>query len=211
MSLFAFVSNPLATPLPSAVTPPDATPADPGHLGVLPRVDQRISVRSAYARFRRQRTAFGQEGEPLRDAAGLSLASRRYFSALFAAVDQAVVLRVESLTLRMADPEPTNLARARRGYRALLGFLKNLHPPAALGVAHQQVIDAIAHQRNFFRACDTGETGLADSDGLARHAEVRAASVKLQSAHSALMSSFPHVSAHNRRAFFDHLSALDFI
>ena len=202
----------------SADVSPDLTPVvNPGHVHhhhpdpVLPRLDKRMSVRAAYTQCQRRHTPFGQGPERAQNVAGLSRSARRYLHALFGAVDQAVVLRAESLVLRQAFARSRDLARVSSGYQALRDFFRELRPPATLRVAHQLVSQAVELQFSFFRACDAGEADPRDLAGIGRHRDVRAASEKLQGAHWALMTTFPDVSVHNRQAFHHHLAALDFI
>ncbi len=150
---------------------------------------------------------FGKELD--RDAAdrGLTSVERRYLGHLFDLLDWGVVLRVRSTQTRLQSNSMEACMQSDRGYTTLLTSMDQLAPPHHLTVMHRWLIDALTLHRDFFDAWDaSGDTPDIPSSPL-----VRDASDKLRAVSAALVSSFPGVSSHNRRAFFDHLSALDFV
>jgi len=130
-----------------------------------------------------------------------------YLTQLFDLMEWGVGLRVMSTRTRLDENSMQTRMQADRGYNALLTRLNGLTPPSQLAVAHQWLIDALALHRDFFDAWDASD-GTPD---IPASPLVRAASDKLRSVAAALISSFPRASPHNRRAFFDHMGALDFI
>lgn len=153
------------------------------------------------------RRRFGEEAD--RDAAdrGLTWSERRYLGQLFDLLEWGVALRIRSTRTRLESNSMETRMQADRGYPALLANLNQLAPPHGLKVMHRRLIDALTLHRDFFDAWDASE----DTPDIPRSPLVRDASNKLRAVTEALISSFPGVSSHNRRAFFDHLSAVDFV
>ncbi len=150
-----------------------------------------VSVEEAYRAIPHRQTMF----QPA--AAQMPAAERAYLTALFQAVDQAIVAKVNS---RRGFTVQHSYAPVKQVWAAL-------RPPTAeLQAAQDRVKAAIVDQIAFLVELERKQTGW-DMN----HAKVRSASGKLQAAYADLMRLYPGEAATNKQAFFDYLCALDFI
>ena len=160
--------------------------------------DLSLSVADAYRAIPHQQTTF--------DANGSRIAGReqRFIEELFRLTDFAVAERVQSLQWYLSGG--MNGARPSN-YEALIGRLAALPAPDRLRPVKKLIGDAIEEQARYFSTQD--ETSRLKFN--ARDKRVQNSHHKLVNAYNLLMARYPEESAHNKKAFFDHLCALDFI
>lgn len=151
---------------------------------------QVMSVEEAYRAIPHGRTVFKVK------QAKMGQASSRFLSAIFDMIDEAIVLKMTSLTRGVrADAE---------GYAKLRARMDALPTPEGLSRFKEQVMEAIDLERDY----------LSDNPkvlSMARDTRVSRASSLLKSAYSQLMEIYPAENGHNKKAFFDYLCALDFL
>ncbi|MEM7225196.1 MAG: hypothetical protein AAF495_19615 [Pseudomonadota bacterium] len=158
-----------------------------------------LSVVDAYAAIPHRRTAFS-ERESTR-----SHGDARYLSALFAWTDLAVVERVTSQRALWSQQHSSLPASS---YDAILEGLSSLETPRHLRPAQDLIESAISDQRAYF---DEWQASGRRDYFKASHALVQSSHRKLIAAYKKLKAAYGDEPAHNKRAFFDHLCALDFI
>lgn len=158
-----------------------------------------IPVEQAYQAVGRPRTPFRPEG-----AKG-SRDEIDYLTALFALTDSALAERV-ALQLRFQAGTPPDVATSN--YPAILASLKGLATPKHLVAVEALIYQAIVAQERYmaqWRAAGYG-IPLNPDDPL-----VEESHAQLSDARARLLAAFPNESAESRRAFEDHLAALDFL
>ena len=158
-----------------------------------------MPVAEAYRQIPHQRTAFDPaQSQATRDEAD-------YLSALFALTDAAVTERVATQA-KLSAGEP--LEPGASNYEAILSGILALDTPGRLLPVEALVYQAIVEQRRYLE--DWRAAGRRDyfepDDPL-----VVSAHKKLVGAQDRLRALFDQEGLHNRQAFHDHLSALDFL
>jgi hypothetical protein len=158
-----------------------------------------MPVAEAYQAIPHQRTAFDpKQAKATRDEID-------YLSALFALTDAAVTERVAMQNILSAGlrPEP-----GKSNYDAILSGFLALETPGRLLPVEALVYQAVAEQRRYLEGWRaSGRRDYFDPGAPL----VMSAHKKLVGAHDELREIFDEEGLHNRQAFHDHLSALDFI
>jgi len=156
-------------------------------------IRQSMTVDQAYHAIPHQRTRFDPS------PAAMVANEKQFLDSFFGLTDLAVAERVG---LQMAIARG---AAARDNYDAILARLAALTAPAKLAKARQLVSEAVKEQREYLRHLRAGATFDANAP------LVQSSHDKLIAAYGELMRIYPSENAHNKKAFFDHLCALDFI
>jgi hypothetical protein len=99
------------------------------------------------------------------------------------------------------------LEETLRQFGELIQFSQALPYPARLSEYHALVIEALVDQQSYFDEAASKRS----TAGFAQNTQVQRASQKLKAAYSILMRLYTKESDSNKKAFFDHLCALDFI
>lgn len=156
-----------------------------------------MSVEQAYSAIPHERTKF------LRALSRTQAADAAYLDSLFTLVDLAVVERVQTLLWIQTDGR-----RGAKGgnYGLLLEELSALEVPRKLHRVHGLITEALEEQQAYLECWRRARGGFDASNQL-----VQSSHGKLYKAYQILMQTYPREAAHNRKAFFDHLCALDFI
>jgi hypothetical protein len=94
-----------------------------------------------------------------------------------------------------------------RNYEQLIANIGALSAPDRLEPVKRLVGTAIEEQARYFSSLDQSKKLSFN----ARDKLVQSSHAKLVNAYNLLMAQYPQESAHNNKAFFDHLCALDFI
>jgi hypothetical protein len=163
-----------------------AVTALPCHAGDT--IQQQMTVEEAYSAIPHEKTRFDAA------AANMSGTEKEFLDIFFGLTDFAVAERVIEQRGGNSD-----------NYDAILGRLAALQVPEKLSQAHALVVDAIGQQRDYIKKLKSG--GRFDSsDPL-----VQGSHNKLIAAYGELMRAYPSEGPHNKKAFYDHLCALDFI
>jgi hypothetical protein len=147
-----------------------------------------LSVEDAYRAIPHERTKFDAA------AAAMPAAERDFLDIFFGLTDDAVVARVARQQGGGED-----------GYAAILARLKALDVPEKLKPAHALVVAAVTEQRDYLQKSKPG-AGLDAADPL-----VSDSHAKLLAAYDELMRLYPAENGHNKKAFYNHLCALDFM
>jgi hypothetical protein len=85
--------------------------------------------------------------------------------------------------------------------------MDSLVAPSDLGAVKDLITSAVKEQQRYFAVLDSHRKLEFD----AGNRFVQSSHGKLIHAYRLLMSRYPQENAHNKKAFFDHLCALDFI
>ena len=149
-----------------------------------------LTIEEAYRLIPHQQTVFQSA------SARMAAPERAYLTALFSAIDQAIVARVSAR-------RNSTVAQA---YAPVWKAWADLKPPAALKGVQDKVRAAIEDQQAFLLELEKHQTN-ADLN----HPKVRSSSGNLQAAYADLMRMYPGENATNKQAFFDYLCALDFV
>ena len=158
-----------------------------------------LSVSDAYQAIPHARTPFDAALAQMTDA------EREYLNQLFWITDLGVTQRVQTqMWLQSAGRSGAH----HDNYPILLAQLDMLDVPDSLRDVHQLITAAITLQQRYLEQWDRAGVG-AHFD--ASDALVRQSHGKLIKAYQVLMGRFDTEQAHNQRAFYDHLCALDFI
>ena len=158
------------------------------------------TVEDAYRAIPHRRTVFDES------AARMSAEEKRFLSALFHLVDEAIVARVRRTQWIVSNGKKGS---ATSRHAVVLATLGELSVPRPLESVHRLVVQAIKEQQAFLD--EAGKEMPLSKQQIHRHAKVRSASSKLHQAYGELLRRFPREGAQNKQAFFDYLCALDFI
>ncbi len=158
-----------------------------------------LTVEQAYGAIPHRRTVF--DGK----TANMPVIDKQYLTKVFELTDLATVERVSMLLWLSSGGHTGNLAE---NYNQILKSLYEINPPPGLEQFHNLIIDSIEEQKQaLFKWKDNSfNYSMIRSESL-----VRSSSKKLKSAYRILKKKYPAESSYNKRAFFDHLCALDFI
>lgn len=158
-----------------------------------------MPVGQAYQSLGKGQTAFRAEisSAPSSDA--------DYLATLFGLTDAAVAQRVVLETgLRDGTLKAADLA----GYKPIIEGILALDTPKALIPVEAQVYEAVKAQRDYLEAWrQSGDPGYYNPADPA----VQAIHDKLLAAYDSLVKLYSAEEMQNKRAFFDHLAALDFL
>jgi hypothetical protein len=162
-----------------------------------------LSVDEAYASIPHQRTVFDA------GASRLSAVQITALQQLFNHSDRGTVLRVEGLgAARMGDVQTGK--RVMADYASLASDLTALRMPPELKPVQDLIVQALQdHKRFFTQRLQERQAHAKFDPGFTP--DVHQASQRLHRAYGLLMQSFPGEPAINKKAFFDHLCALDFL
>ena len=171
----------------------------------VPTPELGLSVDEAYAAIPHRRTAMQFTGSKV------PRADQDYLQVAFAAIDQAVLLRVT--TYQSFSRGRTADSSAIRSMDRLIEFLQSVDPPQNLKTYHKRIEQAVSDQRAFFDEWRSrgSEFQYARGTSLGSHPKVASSSSALKEAYGILMQSYPTESPHNKEAFFDYHCALDFL
>ncbi len=155
----------------------------------LSGVCQALSVQQAYDAIPHARTTYDVT------QANNAAANTKYLHQLFTIVDQLVVARVEGLQ--------GTIVKGR--YAQLIDQLAKLTPPKADKPAQQLIIKAVTTHEAYFKhyAKKASRQQLFQLQ--------KASSRQLIRAYQLLMQNHAQETTHNKKSFFDHLCALDFL
>lgn len=168
-----------------------------------PIVSGGLSVEQAYAAIPHRRTVW------VADESTVPSEERAYLKAIFQVVDQAVAMRVAGLqNFTNGQFDSSNLIA---DYDELINFARAMPVPITLRVYHQDILDALLGERQFFGDWRSQREQFGFAQQIANHPGVRAASAALRSAYNELMMKYPRESQTNKDAFFDYHCALDFL
>jgi hypothetical protein len=154
---------------------------------------------AAYQALARNRTPFRPE------LSNVPRGEADYLGALFGLTDAAVAQRVAiQKKLEAGSGAEADLAN----YGAIVTGIRALPTPSHLISVEANIFEAISDQRDYLQALvRAAEAGAFDpSDPL-----VQSAHARLSAATDLLIELYPGESFHNKRAFVDHLVALDFL
>jgi hypothetical protein len=182
---------------PSASATPQYRYNDPPTAGVGP------SVEEAYAAIPHRRTIWDQSGS------AVPAEEKEYLQTVFQVLDQAVRVRVAGQ--QAFSNQRFESADIDAEFDRLIAFVRAMPAPKALGSYHQEILSALASERQFFDDWKSQGDRFPFARDVASHPGVRAASAYLRSAYSELMSKYPNESPSNKDAFFDYHCALDFL
>jgi hypothetical protein len=156
------------------------------------KIAQTMSVDEAYKAIPHNKTRFDPS------TAGMEKDEKAFLDTFFGLSDLAVAERVETqAALSTKRPMTDN-------YDEILRRLKSLVVPGKLKTAHRLVTEAVEEQRQYLVTLKDGAAFDANAP------LVESSHQKLVQAYGELMRAYPAENAHNQRAFFDHLCALDF-
>ncbi len=169
---------------------------DSGRQGI---VWNAMPVEEAYQALGRSRTPFQPE---------LSPAPRReadYLGALFGLTDAALSQRV-ALQAKLSAGAAT--AADLANYDPIIAGIRALDTPSHLIPVEANIFAAVTAQRQYLEIWrNSGRAGVVDpADPL-----VQSAHERLTTAYDLLLDLYPDEQFQNKRAFFDHLAALDYL
>ena len=162
-----------------------------------------LSVEQAYAAIPHRRTVWAAVDSTA------PAEEQVYLNAIFQTVDQGIALRVAAEeNYREGSFDAVDIDAQ---YERLVNFARGMSVPAGLASHHQDALNALTNDRQFFRNWNRDRANFAFAQRVADAPEVRAASSAAHAAYSELMSRYPNDSAANKDAFYDYYCALDFL
>lgn len=167
---------------------------------------QALSISEAYAAIPHRQTPYDPQVSPL------EVTDAEFLSVLFTLTDEAMRLRVEALQQLYNNYEYAYMNDYNMKYDEVLKRLRRLPATGAAKTAQYIIIDAIQEQKDFLNKwAEAPQEELQDYRNYQSHKSVKNSHRALLRAFGILMDAFPQEAPHNKRAFFDHLCALDFI
>lgn len=168
------------------------------------------TVEEAYEFFNRERTPFDPQKSKL------SKYEIAYLEHYFSLTDRAMQLRTNMMQYYFVGPraQKKQLASYITEIEEVIDAFPFVRAPTKeLKEIENMTTLAIGDQRDFFRAWSTSNPReyIKLRKSFVSHELVIASHSKLQTAYSRLMLLFPDEDPYNQKAFYNHLSALDFI
>jgi hypothetical protein len=178
--------------VPAAQSPPSPVPSP------TISVQQSMTVGQAYQRIPHAQTTFSPTQTQAMNASEAQNANE-----LFTWVDFAIVERV-----MLMDNIQRGQQYSSGNYAVILAKLNNMVVAEKLTESKNLIIAAINDQKNYFEQ----QARAAQSQPInSQNSLIQDSHQKLFTAYNKLMALYPQESDHNKKAFFDHLCALDFI
>ncbi len=165
------------------------------------------SITEAYEEIPHRRTEYNAELSTLpRDHS-------RYLEQLFTLTDRAVIQRVGTLRwFKSAGTSGKTVSSYTSRIRTILSEFDFLARPRELSEIRDLIVRAIESQHTYFKNSHKEMQNGGAFVVRGKEDKLIGSSHKdLQKAAQLLLQMYPKESAHNRQAFVDHLSALDFI
>ena len=185
---------------PSQDSTPSATPtysySDP------PQANASMSVEDAYAVIPHRRTVWNE------DQTTVPMGEREYLKAMFQVLDQTVVAR--SAGIQNYSRKDFTSFDAEGELDQLSDYVRQVQVPPALSNYNQQVLAALAGERQFFYDWKNDPDHFDYNRQVNSHPGVNSSSTALRSAYQVLMSRYPQESQSNQDAIFDYHCAADF-
>jgi len=180
-----------------------AQPAAPGQYSDPPSLDPGISVDDAYAAISHRRTVWAESESTV------PAPERDYLKVMFTLEDEAVAARVAGLQkYSRGQFDDSNVDSE---FDQLISFGHSVVPPESLKTYHNDIVDALVAQQQFFREWKSAGSQFAYAQRIAENPEAQKASGELKAAYNELMSKYPQEGQTNKDAFFDYHCALDFM
>ncbi|MEZ0262242.1 MAG: hypothetical protein ACAH80_14640 [Alphaproteobacteria bacterium] len=159
----------------------------------LAEIKQSMTVDEAYKAIPHQKTKF----DSLKGS--MSGDEKAFLDVFFELVDLAMVERVSSMQAISSGKAVS------ANYDEIDRRLMSIEVPEKLKTAHMLVTQAVQEQRKYLEQWKNSGGAFNVGDPL-----IGSSSAKLVQAYGELMRIYPQESEHNKKAFFDHLCALDF-
>lgn len=173
---------------------------------MLPSVASAMTVSEAYASIPHRQTPYDPQISPI------PTPDSEYLSRLFTLTDEAMRLRVEALRQLYHNFDYTYIDEYNVIYAEIIQQLRTLPSSGTAKQAQNLILEAIHEQKNFLNEwANARQEDLRIYRDYAKHKDVKSSHRKLLKAFGILMDTYPQESPENKKAFFDHLCALDFI
>lgn len=142
-----------------------------------------------------------------------SRADKIYFDHFFTLTDLMMSARVSALTNLYHGRGGITVNRYNAAYNLAMNGFAQLNVPSNASKAHELTLEAIKEHRDFLNKWGSANGVTKDKIKKSYRSDplVRSSSRKLIQAYGALMSRYSSETGHNKKAFYDHLCALDFI
>ena len=139
-----------------------------------------------------------------------------FLQEFFRLLNLAIVERVQTQAWFQSNGQKGSaFPNYQRTAAGLIAQLEALTVPEGLKAMHRSLVDALKDQRAYFeewqRAVSKREPFKHSLGTSPQHPRVISSSQKLHEAYRRLMQAYPQEAERAKRAFFDHLCALDFI
>jgi hypothetical protein len=170
---------------------------------VLPA--QAMSIEDAYKAIPKQQITYDPTASPLDEE------HRSYLNAFFSLIDIAVAVRVEMLD-KMYHDASYDYAYYRDNYHFVINEISSLQTPYDLYDTQRLTLEALREQWQFFEQWHYADRSMKQGyKNYASHPDVQGASRKLIAAYNVFMRQYSEETGHNKKAFYTHLCALDFL
>lgn len=170
-------------------------------LGLFSIGGHTLTVEEAYRQIPHAQTTY------LSSKSNLDKALNTDLERMFALVDQGVVARFESYrNLYNSKSAQSGI----KSYKKVIADLTELKVAKSLHTIKKTIIDSMTTQVLYLEEWSRNQENK-NTPFNPGHPQVQKSSNSLRAAYARLTSLFPKESEHNRKAFFDHLCALDFI
>lgn len=168
---------------------------------MLPTITFSLTVEEAYRLIPHEQTTYSDA------KSSLDTVTKRDLDKIFKIVDEGVVARFSAFRkLYYAKPPQGTIS----SYKNVISKLSRLTVSKKVMPVKERILSSMRFQVQYLESWSKEQrkkaTAFNSGDKL-----VQDASKGLREAHSDLMRLFPNESEHNKKAFFDHLCALDFL
>ncbi len=168
-----------------------------------------ITIDKAYKLIPHERTPYKPE------ESSLSSEEKQYLNHLFFVTDLSLQKRMMMLHYFRTGRDPVYLETYNREISNILSSFKlTIAPTKTLQEVEDTIVIAINQQRKFFNEWHNSRNMplyMSLQKNYTQDKWVKASHQNLLKAYSLLMRAYPNETAHNKKAFYDHLCALDFI
>ena len=165
-----------------------------------------MSIKESYKAIPHEQTTYDMSKSPL------SYAEKKYLSDFFTLSDLMMSARVSTLTNLYHSKGGMSINTYNEAFQLSMEGFQSLDVPKNALPAHKLIVQAIQEHHKFLnnwsKAPATEKARIKKS--FFQDALVKSSSSKLINSYNRLMSDYRSESPHNKKAFYDHLCALDF-
>tara|TARA_R110002124_G_scaffold287216_1_gene471362 strand:+ start:50349 stop:50864 length:516 start_codon:yes stop_codon:yes gene_type:complete len=171
----------------------------------MPAPSHAMSIEDAYKAIPKEQTPYDANNSPL------NAPDAEYLSAFFITLDYAVALRVELLTAMLND-QFYDMDYFQQAYLGIIQDLQSMPTPHKHYETQRLVLEALREQWAFFEEWHYADYQMKSIyRSYNSQPKVKSSSRKLIMAYNLFLQAYPNESPWNKKAFYNHLCALDFI
>jgi hypothetical protein len=172
---------------------------------LMPSTTSAMSIEDAYKAIPKEQTPYDANNSPL------SAPDAQYLAAFFMTLDYAVALRVELLNAMLND-QFYDIEYFQQAYVGIIQDLQSMPTPHKHYETQRLVLEALQEQWAFFEEWHYADYQMKSIyRSYNNQPKVKSSSRKLIMAYNLFLQAYPNETQWNKKAFYNHLCALDFI